>query len=498
MATALNFVVQMGASLIVTPIIVHGLGRNLYGAWMMIQQTIGYIALVDLRATGTAKFTLAVDQHNTNIHYKRQQVGASLMMLARVAPFVVIIGLAAVWCAPWLIRTEPESASRVRWALAVGIVGILVGELGSIPGNILRGVNMEYKGMGLTTISAVASCSLAVVAIWLEYGVIGLVAAGVAGQAISGGIRFAIARAHVPWFGYEWPDQTTFRIFRGTTIWIFLASFGYLLQNATDILLVGYLFGPSVAAIYGTTGSVLRMGSGILFSVVGAANPGIAGLCGRRDWGRVQQVRNEMHLIALVSMVVLGVGILALNRSFITLWLGPVYYGGNILNLLLVVSVIISAPLRLDAAILDGMLMFRERAISAISTSVFGLLLGTFLGQKYGIEGIVLGVIVGYICAVVIYWWIIEQKTPLRNGMYIRWILRPSLVGLALMGLSHAGTVSRLGVMQFIATAVVIGLGAMLLMSLCGLNATHRAVLGRRYAKQLAVLRMLVPVNGQR
>jgi hypothetical protein len=41
--------VQVG----VTPIVIHGLGVTLYGAWLMIQQTIGYLAMTDMRPAST-------------------------------------------------------------------------------------------------------------------------------------------------------------------------------------------------------------------------------------------------------------------------------------------------------------------------------------------------------------------------------------------------------------------------------------------------------------
>jgi hypothetical protein len=50
--TLLSNLLEQGSNLVIgfvaTPIIISGLGTELYGAWMMLQRTIGYLELSDL------------------------------------------------------------------------------------------------------------------------------------------------------------------------------------------------------------------------------------------------------------------------------------------------------------------------------------------------------------------------------------------------------------------------------------------------------------------
>src|SRR5665811_258911 len=73
---AARFIVGFG----VIPIVIRGLGADLYGAWMMLQQTAGYLSLSDLRPMGTLKFTLAVRQHIDDIEEKRRQIVSALII----------------------------------------------------------------------------------------------------------------------------------------------------------------------------------------------------------------------------------------------------------------------------------------------------------------------------------------------------------------------------------------------------------------------------------
>jgi O-antigen/teichoic acid export membrane protein len=140
LSNALQFVIRLIVGLVITPFIIRGLGQELYGIWTMIQQTLGYVGLADLRVTNVVKFTLAVEQHKEDYHFKRQQVGASVLALAQVAPLILSAGVIIVCFAPEIVGSSAVYDNQVRWAVGIGIVGILMDSIFSVPGNILRGL----------------------------------------------------------------------------------------------------------------------------------------------------------------------------------------------------------------------------------------------------------------------------------------------------------------------------------------------------------------------
>lgn len=124
----------------------------------------------DLRAAGTLKFTLAVNQHDDRLHEKRQQVGATIVILCLSAPIILGIGTLVMWFLPVFFEVEDIYVKDVQLALVVGLVGILVAEFASIPNNVLRGVNLEYKSIGLRAIVSLLASVLSVIAISLGLG----------------------------------------------------------------------------------------------------------------------------------------------------------------------------------------------------------------------------------------------------------------------------------------------------------------------------------------
>lgn len=483
----LQVIVRLFTGFVVTPLIIHGLGKELYGVWIMVQQALGYIELTDLRATSTMKFTLSVDQHRNDFRYKRQQIGASLVAVFYVSPLIIVSGIVAILFLPMAIKTNSGYMSQAQWALGIGIICIIVTEFASIPGNILRGMNLEYKAIGLQAIVAVITSSFVFAAAWYETGLIGLACALIVAPLITGIVQYIIIKTNIPWLGIEWPSKETIRRFWGQTMWIFLASLGYVMQNASDLLLVGIVLGPSVATLYGTTGTVLRMFVEPLYAIIGAANPGIAGLCGQQAWRRVEQIRHEMHLLASFVMIILGVGVVTLNKAFISLWLGPTFYYSNELNFLLVIMALQNIPLRLDTMLMDGMLKFKERSISTMVTSAIGFAVGAFLARTNGINGLTVGIIIGRIFAILTYQIIIGKDSDIIFKAYIQWMGKIYTVGIGLLIISYFLSPDSLSILQLIGVGGAITVFTLFFLWYIGLNSTQRIALAQRFGSQFPV-----------
>ncbi len=488
---ALTFVSSMlrqGAgfvvSFVVTPIVIGGLGAELYGAWMMIQQTVGYVALSDLRPVGTLKFTLAVRQHIDDVGEKRRQIGASLLVWAATFPFILVIGGGVVWAAPFIIRTSAEHLRDVRVAMALAILSVALGRILSLPANVLRGMNLDYKAMGLDAATILVGGALSAVAIWTGWGLPGVAAASIAGVILNGGVRFLVARRVLPWFGAERPTRQELIVFTKLSGWLFLSALSGLLLNASDFLLLGIILGPSASAVYATTGAVLRLTSRPISQLLGSGGPGIAELCGRREWLRVQKVRTELHVAAVTLMTVVGVGVLILNRPFLSLWIGHGFYAGNATNLLLVLVAFETVLFRIDSVIVDSMLEFRRKALAVLISGAFSLFASGLMSYAWGIVGMALGMFLGRLGLIIYLPALITLHTGDSMTDYLRSIIRPLVTACLLFIVAYVGssTLQPATWLSFFIYMITVFFITASLMGSIGLSGRQRQMLLKRVA----------------
>ena len=414
--TFLSGLAQSGArlavGLLVTPLLVRELGAVLYGAWSMIQQAMGWLALTDLRPMGTLKFTLSIEQHLEDDSRKRRQVGAAIRLWAFTLPVTIVVAIVATVWAPTLLRLSGAEATAVRIAVLVTAVGVVLDRLLGLSSSVLRGLNLDFKGAFSATASILIGAALTVVALRSGFGLPGVAVAAVLTVLFGSASRYLVARRHVAWLGAERPTGDEFRAFAKLSYWLFAGGLGSVLFLSSDVLAVGLVLGPIAAAVYATTGAALRLTSEPLAQLLNSGNAGMADLCGRQEWARVSAVRAEQWLAALGGMTVIGAAVLLLNRSFLVLWLGERFYGGLIPTALLALLALQSQLYRVDTVLADSMMLMREKARITLSAGALGIGLGALLALRFGLTGMAAGALIGRSLALVLTPRLIAARLP--------------------------------------------------------------------------------------
>jgi O-antigen/teichoic acid export membrane protein len=394
----------------ITPYIIHGLGQELYGAWGMIQQAISYFSLTDFRAPTALRFLLQLKQHEEDPESKQRLIGASLVLWGICLPLAIVLGVVLIQFAPLIIRMSPGNDAPVRIALAVLLVNSVIDRVLSIPMHILRAQNMDYVGMGINTLTVLGGSLLSALAIWLGFGLPGLAIATMLNIMLISIGRFAIARRALPWISAKIPSRDVFVSFFKTSAWLLFIGLGGMLAYTTDTMLVGFILGPSIAAVYISTGLVMRMVGEPMYQVISSGNAGLIGLCGQKDWERVATVRKEMYFILLFFMTILGTGVIALNRSFLSLWLGPQFFGGSLLTAGIVLSMVVLFLSRIDLLITDAMLFLREKTWAFWGAGLI-VITSAFMFIKYfGPAGMAVSTLLGNLCLLVVSWILINKR----------------------------------------------------------------------------------------
>jgi O-antigen/teichoic acid export membrane protein len=388
---------QFIVTFVVTPIIISGLGAELYGAWLIIQQSVGYLTRADLRPMGTLKFTLGISQHDHDLNKKKRQIGAAIFLWLLTFPIVLVGGVALVWATPYFIQTASEYVDTVQIAMGVTIISLAINRVLSLPSSALRGMNLDYKAMGLNALMILAGGGFTTFVIWRGWGLPGVAIAGLVSGVGIGVIRFFVVRRALPWFGVAVPTRQEMISFAKLSGWLFLSSMGGAFLNASDILLLGIVLSPSVVAIYAVTGAVLRMARTFVRGLLGSISPGVAGLCGKKDWMRIEKVRTEANNIGIGVMTVIGVGVLAFNKAFLNLWVGEGFYVGDIANIFLVLIAFGMVLSHIDTVILSGMLQFQSLTLARVSVGVTIVIGGGISASLWGVIGMVVVASLGYL-----------------------------------------------------------------------------------------------------
>lgn len=380
----------------ITPVLVSGLGRTLYGVWEMLFRLGGSMNAVDGRPTDALRLVVAQHQTSDDDTAKRRFVGAALLVYAVLLPVLAIVGGIVAWTvAPALTKAPPELTGVVRVATALVLAAFLVVGLASVPEAVLRGMNLGYRRMGVQAALNALNGVLAAGAVWLGFGLAGVAMAQLVFAVASGLCFWWLTRRFVAWLGVARPRREDVRMLFGLGAWLTVGEAIAKVLFAMDVLILGAVVAPALVTTYVLTGYAARMAQGMHIFAAGAAIPGLGGLLGRGEQARAQAARRDLLLLTWLFATVSGAVMLCLNRTFVTLWVGEANYAGLVVDVLLVLLTVQTVYIRVDAYIIDAALAPRLRVLISGAAVVASLGLAIWLTRAYGIVGLCTGLLAG-------------------------------------------------------------------------------------------------------
>jgi O-antigen/teichoic acid export membrane protein len=409
-ASLLDYGAQLATTLVVTPIVVSGLGSSLFGVWEMLRQAVGYMTAADGRPMDALRLVVASEQSSADGGRLRRNVGAALGVWLVFLPVVALAGTTLVWFAPVITKVGPELETPVRLACAFLVLAFIAGALASIPEAVLRGMNLGYKRMGWQAALSLTGGLLAVGALSLGLGVWGLGAAQLGLAAITGLCFVLLAKRYVSAFGVARPAKSELVSLLRMSAWL---TGGLVLTNlllASDVLILGMVVSPLVVTTYVLTGSAARMSVTLFNFTVGATTSGLGGLIGQGEYERAAEIRNDLVTLTWLFVTIVGATILMWNRSFVALWVGEEHYAGLWANVLIVCVMAQTAFIRGDAFVIDAALRPRPRVIVTAIAAVLTLAATLALTPIFGIAGLCAGILLGRLPQTLAYPWLVASS----------------------------------------------------------------------------------------
>jgi O-antigen/teichoic acid export membrane protein len=431
----LDYAAKLLVGLVVTPILVTGLGRSLYGVWEMLGRLIGYMSASDARPMEALRLVIATRQGLDDPAGHRRAVGSALVVWLIFLPLVVAVGALLVWLAPTITQVSVQLQSTVHVTTALLVAGFLVAGLATVPESVLRGMNLGYKRMGLQAGLSVLSGVLLAFAVGSGLGLAGAAGSQLIIGVVTGLCFWLLARRYLPWFGVARPHRPEVSALLGMSGWL---AGGELIANvslASDVLILGAVVSPATVTTYVLTGYAARLALGLHFRAVSSAMPGLGGVLGERQFERAAELRRELLVLTWLFSTAVGATILLWNRSFIALWVGPQLFAGPWVNLLIVLITLQTALVRSDAFILDAALQPRARVITSAVAAALILGLGIALAHQLGMVGVCLGLLAGRAVQSIVYPALVHAAL---RGTRPVWqaIMRPTLATVLVFGIA--------------------------------------------------------------
>jgi O-antigen/teichoic acid export membrane protein len=402
-ASLLDYFARIGVGVVITPLLVSGLGRSLFGVWEILGRLVGYMSATDGRPTDALRLIVSNQQTSSDSIAKQRLVGSAVGVWLIFLPLLTTLGAIVIWISPTIGKVSPNSYRSIRLTTALLVLNFLLANLVALPEAVLRGMNLGYKRMGLQAGLSLVGGLLTAGAIYSGTGIIGVAGAQVLLTGVTGVLFWFVVKKYVSWFAVRMPTRADIRRLMSLSVWNTIGNLVAKLQLASDVLILGIVASASTVSIYVLTGYAAQAVTGIITLIIGAITPGFAGLIGAKQFEKSAVLRNEVLAMNWLLVTTVGSTILLWNRSFLNLWVGESFYSGSRVNLLIILLMVQTSFIRSDAQFIDATLKLRDRIIVNLLAAVLSITLSVVLTSRLGIAGLCLGMLIGRLLQTVLY-----------------------------------------------------------------------------------------------
>lgn len=394
-ALYIQFSVTALVGLIVNPLLVNYIGVSSFGVWKSCQKLLDLSAAADGRATQALKWIIAHQESSTDLVKKQRDIGASILVWFLWLPIVSSSVITLIFFLPNLINNLSGTDSAVvRLVGSILAINIILGGILTIPDSVLIGTNQGYRSFTINTLFFILTnvCLLAVASV--GWGLPALAGVTIAGSSAAALCALLVVRTRVSWWGVQRPRMADLRNVLSFSNWTLLWTFVQSLMLSTEVILITILIDPMTVTRYTFTSYTVHFLLALLLVVGSAVTPKIGALVGGRDLASAAGLLHRSRDILLALMTVAGGLVMLLNKSFVTLWVGPDFYISDPVNALIVVAALQFALIRFDAQIQDVGLRIGKKVVTCAVCAAMGLLLGAILYLEFrSIEWLYVGII---------------------------------------------------------------------------------------------------------
>jgi O-antigen/teichoic acid export membrane protein len=432
-ASGLDYGVRAIVELVVSPLLVAGLGAQMFGAWRVLWQWSGYVWGASGRSAQALQYAIANRQWTATPLEKRRLVGCAIVVWLCFLPLMLLAGALGVWLGPAILDVPSDQVAQFRVAAAILAVDAMVLTLTTLPRSTLQGENLGYTRMGASTLLVAVGGALLVVAVKLDLGLPGVAGATLLTTVLTGWVFWHITRRRLPWFGASRPPRHLVRWFLGLSAWFLGWKFVLELMIASDVLILGAFGSLSLVAAFALTKFVADSLMQVLALLVQATIPGIGGYLGAGNLRKAGGLRGEVMALVWLAGTAAGATIIVWNGPFVGLWVNDDLYAGDTATVLIVVLALQIAIVKADTYVIDVALVPRVKVVAGVAAAVASIGLAVVGVQVFESEvvGLCVGLLLGRSVLGIAAPWAVGRVLGLPLRTQLAGAVRPLLVTVA-------------------------------------------------------------------
>ena len=416
---SINAIVMIVNGIIMVPLYFKFMPVSTYGAWLATGNLVSMLGLVESGFAGVITQKMSVAISNDDHDKFKKLAGANIYTAVLLASILLLLGLSlAPFIADW-VNADKSIKSSITIAFVISLVSAAVSILVSLYGAFPQ-VWQETKTIGIinTVVNIIGVISL-VLYLYFGFGVVSL-ALGYLTRSV-----FNLL-GQGSWIFFKWKklnlsipifDFTEIKDLLKACFYPFLSRISNVIMGNSQSFIIAMFISPSMAAVYDITSKI----ASVACNFVGMVNGSFFGLFSLTFATKnIEDINILIKRVSTIFLLLLYSSLLyslVFSKPFVNFWVGLDKFGGNLLLLLIVASLLITHLKKyLNNLLYTGGLINKSSKLDIMSMIIYMFLLVTFI-KFTDIYAIPLAICFSGILFVIFYFRLLKKYLLVDTGL---------------------------------------------------------------------------------
>jgi O-antigen/teichoic acid export membrane protein len=397
--------VNVVVGIFLSPYILHRLGDEAFGLWILIFSATGYYGLFDLGIRSSIVRYIAKYSATEEYDELNRLVNTAMFSYSGIGVVAMCITLIAAYYVDSIFRIPADFVVTARWLLLMVGTSVSLGFPLGVFSGILEGLQRFYL-LNFTSISStLIRALLIVVALRHGRGLLTVALVTVSLPLLNQFVNAAAVFRHLPLrLGTQYVNRSSLRriaSYSGTTFLIIVAG---RLRFKSDALVIG-TFVSAAAVTYFTIGSrLVDYSSEVVSSLAQLFVPMSSQSQAKGDMDGLRKILVVGNRACAFIIFPITAILTVLGKSVIEAWVGPKYVATSYpVMLVLLYPMTLMLAQSASGRTLWGMAKHRTWAWVVLAEGAANLILSVILVRPYGIMGDAIGTAIPLTCSMILF-----------------------------------------------------------------------------------------------
>lgn len=378
--------------LLLTPFILKQIGTEGYGVFLLANDTVSWLVLIDLGLTGSLSVHLARQSSHSNARTISQYASSTFFSQLGVALVIAVAGIGISLVFPAFFDVPQDLHADTVLLLLLLTLGLAL----NYSTRAFRSVLVSQQHIyfkNLSEMLRVVSRSIFILVFLVSgAGLISLGFADIFATSLASGLLIYAAFRHVPHLSIKAKYVSWELILKvgKIGIWFSLGALSRVVIYSLDRTVAGKIVSLEAVTLLVLTGRLYYLARPVFESFSANAQPAIGQLLGDENRKQALEVARQLFILSNGITILISLSIWSANRQFVLAWIGRENYGGELLDTTMALSIILTNWVSPHRVVLSAAMMAKEQTLIRLIEAALNIALSLLLTMEFGLIGVAL------------------------------------------------------------------------------------------------------------